>query len=570
MRVAALILAIIAGCNQGRAAEPIGPPTDRPAEPGTSGAGAAPGEAARPLAASAQRLPSDAELERAHAVIGRVIVDNQNIFNLADPRDDNWLFRLADRLHPRTRAYIIREQLLFKPGDRYSRHALDESARILRAQPYFYDASIRPVRYHHGKVDVLVTTHDVWTLDPGFNFSRSGGTNTTGGQLVELNLVGTGTKVGVERTTDVDRTTTLYELENGHAFGTWTDVTLNYEDNSDGKVQLVSVNHPFYALETQQAWGITETSGTQYDHLWDLGDVVDEFQEHFRTITGYYGWSAGLVNGWVQRWSAGFTLDEHLFDPSPIWPSGALLPLDREFNYPWVEYDLVQDDFAVLHNYAQIARTEDFYLGTQVSARVGYAAQAFGSDRSAVIFSSSAGHGIGWSGGSILLLNASTSGRVENGSLRNAELQGSANLYLVETERAKFYAGLQGVAAHALDLDNQVLLGGDNGLRGYPLRFQAGTASALLTLEQRYFTDWYPFRLWRVGGAAFFDAGRTWGSVPYAPPSLGVLKDVGAGLRLGNARSGLGNITHVDLALPLDRISGVRGLQLLVQTSQSF
>lgn len=565
MRAAALTLAILAGCDLGRAAEPIdepvGPPTDVPIEAGAAG----------PLAASArpQRLPSDAQLERAHAVVGQVIIDNQNIFNLADPRDNNWLFRLADRLHPRTRAYIIREQLLFKPGDSYSRHALDESARILRALPYFYDASVRPLRYHEGKVDVLVTTRDVWTLDPGFNFSRSGGSNTTGAQLLELNLAGTGTKIGVVRSTNVDRTTTLYELENGHAFGTWTDVTLNYENNSDGKEQLVSLNHPFYSLETTQAWGFSELSGTQYDHLWDLGDVVDEFQEHYRTVTGYYGWSPGLVNGWVQRWSAGFTLDEHLFDPASGWAGGAL-PLDRKFDYPWVEYDLVQDDFAVLRNYAQIARTEDFYLGTQLSARIGYAAEAFGSDRSAVMFSGSAGHGIGWPGGSILLLSTSTSGRVENGSLRNTELQGSANLYIVETERAKFYAGLQAVAAHALDLDNQVLLGGDNGLRGYPLRFQAGTASALVTLEQRYFTDWYPFRLWRVGGAAFFDAGRTWGSVPYGPQSLGLLKDVGAGLRLGNARSGLGNITHVDLALPLDRISGVKGLQLLLQTSQTF
>jgi len=566
MRAAALSLAVLAGWNFGRAAEPAGPPSAAPAAPAAHPAPDAKGA----RATRAEKLPSDAELERAHAVIGQVLVDNQNIFNLDDPRDNNWLFRLANHLHPRTRPYIIREQLLFKSGDPYSRHALDESARILRSLPYFYDATIRPVRYHDGKVDVLVVTRDVWTLNPGFNFSRSGGTNTTGGELEEINLAGTGTKVAAVRSTNVDRTTTLYEIVNGHAFGTWTDVTLNYWNNSDGTAQQVAIDHPFYSLETQRAWGVNELTGTQYDHLWDLGNVVDEFQEHYREVTTYYAWSPGLQHGWVQRWNVGVTVDEHLFFPSPTWPGGALLPLDRKLDYPWLEYDLVQDDFAVLRNYSQIARTEDFYLGTQASVRIGYAARAFGADRGAVMFFGSAGHGIGWPGGSILLLNASTSGRVEGGSLRNAELQGSANFYVVETGRAKFYAGIQAVAAHALDLDNQVLLGGDTGLRGYPLRFQAGTASAILTLEQRYFTDWFPFRLWRVGGAAFFDMGRTWGSVPYGPPSLGLLKDVGAGLRIGNARSGLGNVTHVDLALPLDRISGVRGLQFLVQTSESF
>ncbi|HEY2340805.1 MAG TPA: POTRA domain-containing protein, partial [Steroidobacteraceae bacterium] len=88
-------------------------------------------------------VPSPAELESAGAVIGRVLVDNQNIFDLEDPKDNNWLFRLGNDLHPKTRAEVIRHQLLFKPGDRYSRHMVDESERILRADGYFYDAWIR-------------------------------------------------------------------------------------------------------------------------------------------------------------------------------------------------------------------------------------------------------------------------------------------------------------------------------------------------------------------------------------------------------------------------------------------
>ncbi|MGH8270516.1 MAG: hypothetical protein ACRES1_10645, partial [Steroidobacteraceae bacterium] len=140
-------------------------------------------------------VPSDAQLERSGAVIGRIEIHNENIFDLSNPKDDNWLFRLADRLHPVTRQRTISDQLLFHAGDRYSRHLLDESARILRANPYFYDASVQPVAYHDGKVDILVVTHDVWTLNPGFNFSRSGGKSTTGFQIEEINTLGTGTDV---------------------------------------------------------------------------------------------------------------------------------------------------------------------------------------------------------------------------------------------------------------------------------------------------------------------------------------------------------------------------------------
>src|SRR5207245_3671627 len=55
-------------------------------------------------------IPSDAELEAAGAAIGEIVIDNQNIFNLEDPKDDVKLFRLANHLHGRTRKSIIRER----------------------------------------------------------------------------------------------------------------------------------------------------------------------------------------------------------------------------------------------------------------------------------------------------------------------------------------------------------------------------------------------------------------------------------------------------------------------------
>ena len=67
------------------------------------------------------------------------------------------------------------------------------------------------------------------------------------------------------------------------------------------------------------------------------------------------------------------------------------------------------------------------------------------------------------------------------------------------------YASLSGLYGYNLDVDNLVQLGGDTGLRGYPLRYQGGDKRALLTVEQRCFTDWYPFRLFRVGGAVSYN-----------------------------------------------------------------
>jgi hypothetical protein len=77
-----------------------------------------------------------------------------------------------------------------------------------------------------------------------------------------------------------------------------------------------------------------------------------------------------------------------------------------------------------------------------------------------------------------------------------------------------------------------------------------------------------------VGGAIFFDIGRTWTAGDADDPSLsrnyGILRDVGIGLRLSSSRSGLGRMLHIDLAVPLDGDSSIQSVQVFVTTKQSF
>jgi hypothetical protein len=48
---------------------------------------------------------------------------------------------------------------------------------------------------------------------------------------------------------------------------------------------------------------------------------------------------------------------------------------------------------------------------------------------------------------------------------------------------------------------------------------------------------------------------------------LGTLADLGFGLRLGNMRSALANVLHLDVAVPLQVNSSMRDVQFLVQTN---
>lgn len=113
-------------------------------------------------------------------------------------------------------------------------------------------------------------------------------------------------------------------------------------------------------------------------------------------------------------------------------------------------------------------------------------------------------------------------------------------------------------------------LGGDNGLHGYPLRYQNGSRRALFTLEERFHTDLFPLRLYRVAGVAFLDVGRAWGGDSATMGRAGWLRNAGFGLRFSSVRTAFSNVVHIDLAFPLNADASAKRLQLLVKTKASI
>lgn len=159
---------------------------------------------------------------------------------------------------------------------------------------------------------------------------------------------------------------------------------------------------------------------------------------------------------------------------------------------------------------------------------------------------------------------------MESGHSRNSLVNVRVRYYLTQSDKRLFFATLSATYGNALDLDNSVQLGGNTGIRGYPLRYQNGESKMLVTIEQRFFSDWYPFRLARVGGAIFADAGRVWGQNPLGGEPLGWLTDVGIGLRLAPTRSSARKMIHIDIAFPLDGDASIDKIQILLESKRSF
>jgi hypothetical protein len=516
-------------------------------------------------------LPSDAQLEAAGARIGEIQIQRMEIFDLDDPKENNWLFRAADHLHVRTRESAIRAQLLFQSGDLYSRRVLDETARNLRQNSNFMrEPVIYPVRYHDGVVDLVVITHDVWTLQPGINFGRSGGTNTSSVNFTDDNFLGYGKLIELGHGENVDRSSTFAQWSDPNVWGTQWHDTVVYQDNSDGKVWGVAGNYPFFSLETRYDGGGSVGAARSVVTRYSLGNPYDAYQFDSHVSDFYFGEALLISQLWTERLLFGFRHDQSMFAPAPNQTLLAPLPADRDLAYPYVRMQWVQNNYATTRNLELIAFTEDVHFGLDASAGLGWATPAFGADRKAVIADGEIGYNWRFGPSNYLFLYSRLYSRFEYGRMDDSMISGNASYYLTTSERSKLLVHVLADVGHNLDADHYLEIGGDSGLRGYPLRYQNGDQRAQFTVEERVYTDWFAFQLVHVGGAVFFDMGRTWGSTPVPTPQLGLLKDFGVGLRLGNARSSFGSVIHIDLATPLNAEQSISKLQFLVSTEQTF
>jgi len=516
-------------------------------------------------------LPSFAELEAAGTRIGDVRVVTRDVFDTEDLAHDRTLYRWANALHVKTRPAVIEQALLFRRGDLLSVQVIQETERLLRANRYLREVDIVPVACHDGVVDIEVVTHDTWSLDPGVSFGRSGGVNTGGIHLKDYNLLGTGIAASLAHSKGIDRSSNELSLVSERTLGTWTNLAYSHASNSDGSKDSASVIRPFYALDSRWAAGASLSKDNRIDPVYNAGVVASQYRHRQERAEVFGGWSAGLRHGWVQRYSAGVSYSDDAYTPVAGLTAPSPLPEDETLVAPFVRVEVIEDRYERELNRNLIGRPEFFALGLATSLQVGFAPAKLGSTENTVLYDGRISRGFEPYGAHRLITSGQVTGQFSGGKIRRQRVGGQAQYYLPQdNKRWLFYASASGDVLTRPDVNDELLLGGDNGLRGYPLRYQSGDRRALFTLEERFFTDWYLYRMFRVGGAAFFDSGRAWGGRNTNAVNPGWLNDVGLGLRFVSTRSAFSNVLHVDLAVPLNATSDIKKVQFLIKTKTSF
>ena len=513
-------------------------------------------------------VPEDEVLEAEQARVGELIIRVGDVFNEEDPEEDKRIFRWVNALHIKTRNRVIKEDLLFGEGDLYDGRLLEESERILRTRDYLYEAEIEPVRYDDGEVDVEVRTRDVWTLTGGVGFSRAGGENNLTLSLRDENFLGTGKELGVKHVEGVDRTTSEVVFREDTLLGTRIDIELSLSFNSDGGRYLLKLWKPFHALDARRTSRLTILDEERIDPQFERGEKVSELGHKIQFYEAYWGLSTGLKEGAAHRWTFGFTYDNDEFFAVAGTAPSTPIPPERSFSRPWIDYEWIQDRFVEMTDLEKISRTEDINLGTRLRARFGWADTSFGASDDLAVISLSASRG--FRPGKRMLLFSDSALGMRTGSEEFDSLGAFSQLrfYWRNWGQHTFFAELRGDLVDNLDPERQLTIGGDSGLRGYPLRFEEGNRRVLFSLEQRFFTGWEIFKVADVAAAVFFDAGRAWFN--NQENDLGVLKDVGFGLRMSPSRSSGKSVLHFDVAFPLDGDDTIDSVQWLVTTKKSL
>jgi hypothetical protein len=554
-----------------------------------------------PLPAKAQDCPEGR--------VSRIFIDNHSVFDPASIPDDRrirWAYRLANRIHVRTRPGFIEHELLLRSGDCYDPALARESARILREFRFIASADAYSVRQPDGSRHLLVETRDEWTTKLAGDVEFDGGPRLRGASITEENFLGRGISVAAFYLERDERRDVGGRFEVPGVQGTNWDLGLSGARTRVGPAWSQEIVHPFlgeigtFALRQRvtfrrdlHTWALP--AGQDWTHLVvpvEGGRIEVASARRFGRPGSYYILGGGASREWIRSGALSEVegVREGDFSDRGAVPDSIAAPLagqlaQRDAFRLSLLGGMRRVSFEQRRGLDALDGVQDVPVGMEVllstgpSFRIGSRTEgAVPSARSDIFARSDLFGGFAegpWVGQlqfsvearRLLGRSGSSAGHVVPSGARDVLAEGHAFLYHQRSTPFAHTLVLRGAfqAGWRTDLPFQLTLGGPDGVRGYSDTAFPGARRGILTVENRI-----PFRspapdLVDTGLTLFTDVGRMVpGDAPWGVDS-GWRGTVGAGLRLGFP-AGSAAVIRIDLALPVG--PGAGGPRLLVQARE--
>jgi hypothetical protein len=488
--------------------------------------------------------------------IDTIIIVNRNVFDLQEADAPSVIARLANRLHARTRAGVIRRMLLVNGGDRYDSARVAESERALRNLNVFSRVRIDTTRLD-GRLALRVATTDGWSTKPQIGYSSAGGDVTWLLGLVEDNLLGTATSLTAVYNKTPDRSVFKLGYVNPHFFSRRTLLGAAYNDKSDGRQGTWYLGVPFYETAARRAL-ITDGEAASErvllfrDGLPDTtGRVLMSKDGTSRTIhtptgalerralrlslTAAYAPRA-TTEDYVRLWLGGQWRREN-FDTV-----GTIAIPRSVFGTVGVGMDVGHVRFQVLERFNSYARREDVDISQAFHIGVWAAPRAWGypSGQAGVGPEVSAQLAAPWRGG-FAVVRAGANGVFTAGVPDSGRVAGGLTIASQNLRHQTLIFHVEGAQLRRPKPGNEFdLWSSQNGPRVFGIHEFTGTRRVWLALEDRLLVADDLWGLMGVGVAPFLDYGGAW----YADEPTRLGGAVGMSLRIGPTRAVRGDVAE--------------------------
>jgi len=503
----------------------------------------------------------------------KIIFNPQTIF---DENDDDIIFlhRWANAIHIDTKVITLENEATFFINKCMKTFAdMAELERHLRSRKFLRDAEVSA---DDDVENITITTWDNWSLMPTVSFGRKGGVNTYSFGIKERNLLGLGIDTEIESYQNTQRsgykinaTIPLFQKQN-------TSVKLAFADNDDGQRRSLFLHKTFAAFHTETAYQLGFNEEYRNDTLFQNGQDQSIFGHDISFKEASYAWLNFNYDSRLLRYRLGITQDKDTFsevlteDSSDSPPLTDVQPEDKDLLYPWFAFEYIEKDFRKLTNIHLITQIEDFNHGWYLSSRLGIG-NGNKENSAWTVWKMRVKKGFNLHNNALLLLDLGLANDIyqERDSRLLVKLSGE---YFYQLDKNwGFYLSNANVVSKNQYLDKPVTMGGNTGLRGFPLQYQHGESSIKVTSEIRYYPQINLFKLFDLAGVAFVDAGRTYGKSTVKNIEEGWLGSAGLGLRLHSPHSGGSNpIIHIDFAFPQSDNSDINSFEIRIQAKKSF
>ncbi|MCY3600287.1 MAG: hypothetical protein OXN85_10005 [Gemmatimonadetes bacterium] len=189
----------------------------------------------------------------ATAIIDTVVISRQDVFP-EDAAAGNFIYRLGNGLHGTTQPWVVRRELLLRPGTPYDSLLAAESERNLRRLGLFRRVRVDSTRVD-GKLALSVRTRDAWSLQPRFTGRLAAdGTLTGTFGVTEINLAGSGNAMRVWYVRDTDRDGMDLRLTSNRLASTRLAANATWLNLSDRDVIAWYLSNPFRAFSDRAAF----------------------------------------------------------------------------------------------------------------------------------------------------------------------------------------------------------------------------------------------------------------------------------------------------------------------------